>query len=60
MLQYIKIITNSICTYTFTTLPVNHWEIFAKEFASEFDSAHIQNDLLYICLFKYLARSKTN
>ena len=38
-------------------LRVNQWEILTKKFTSDVDSsyndaAHIQNDLLYICLFK--------
>ena len=50
-----KFINNCIWTFTITTLRVNQWEIFAKEFTSDVDSglkrsAHIQNDLLYICL----------
>ena len=56
VVEYWNLLTNSIWTYIFTTLRMNHWEIFAKEFTSDFDSrykdtAHIQNDLLYICLF---------
>ena len=43
---------------------VNQWEIIAKEFISHVDSgqknvAHIQNNLLYICLFTDFARLKT-
>ena len=50
--------TNSIWTYTITTLWVNQAEIFAKEFTSERDfgkedAAHIQNDLLYVQLSFY-------
>ena len=51
-------LTNSIWTYTITTLWVNQWEIIAKEFTSEHDSgkknaAHIQNNLLYVHLSLY-------
>ena len=41
MLQYFKreqnLLTNSIWTYTITTLQVNQWEIFAKEFTLDAD-----------------------
>ena len=53
-----NLLTNSIWTYTITTLWVNQGEIFAKEFTSERDfgkedAAHIQNDLLYVQLSFY-------
>ena len=32
------LLTNIIWTYTITTLRVNEWEIFAKEFTSDVDS----------------------
>ena len=51
-------LTNSIWTYTITTLWVNQWEIIAKEFTSEHDSGKKKMQLLfkitccmYICLF---------
>ena len=48
-----------------TNLRVNQLELFAKEFNSNADSdwkdaAHIQNDLLHICLFIDFTRWKTN
>ena len=33
-----NLLTNSIWSYTITTLWVNRWEIFAKEFTAGFDS----------------------
>ena len=51
-------LTNSIWTYTITTLWVNQWEIIAKEFTSEHDSGKKKMQLtfkitccMYICLF---------
>ena len=55
-------LTISIWTYTFSILLLNQWEIIAKEFTSDVhseDAAHIQNDLLYICLFTGFACWKT-
>ena len=54
-----NLLTNSILIYTITTLWVNQWKIFAKEFTSDIDSkdakiaAYIQNDLLYVHLSFY-------
>ena len=54
-----NLLTKSIWTYTITTLWVNQWVIFAKEFTSDVDSgkkkdvAHVQNDLLYVHLSFY-------
>ena len=33
-----NLLTNIIWTYTITTLQLNEWEIFAKEFTSDVDS----------------------
>ena len=60
-----NLLTNNIWSYTMTILLVNQWEIFATGFTSNADSgykdaAHIQNDLLYICLFIDIARWKTS
>ena len=60
-----NLLKNSMWTYTNATLLENQWEIFAKKFTSDDDSshkdqAHIQNDLLYICLFTNFAPWKTN
>ena len=42
MLKYFKyeqnLLTISLWTYTITSLRVNQWEIFAKEFTSDVDS----------------------
>ena len=35
---YWNLLTNCIWTYIFTTPRVNQWEIFTKEFTSDFDS----------------------
>ena len=57
LLYYVKceqnLLTNSIRTYTITTLRVNQWEIFVKEFTSDINSGwkdvdHIQYDLLCV------------
>ena len=64
MLQYFQyeqhLLTNSNWTFTMATLPVNQWKNFAKSLLQTFvlakkDAAHIQNDLLYICLLKDFA-----
>ena len=52
------VLTNSIWTYIITTLWMNQWDIFAKDFTSNVDSGqidagHIQNDLLYAHLSFY-------
>ena len=64
MLQYYQfeqnLLRNGIWTKTITTLLVDQREIFAKEFSSDVGAAHIQNDLLYICLLTDFARWKTN
>ena len=51
-------------TYIITTLRVDQWEIFLKDFTSDIDSGYkdaapIQNDLLYICLFTDFALWRT-
>ena len=54
-----SLLANSIWTYTITTLWLNQWEIFAKEFISDVgsgwkDAADVQNYLLYVRLSFYI------
>ena len=51
MLQYFQceqnLLTNSILTYTFTTLLVNQWELLTKKFTSDVDSGQKEMQLIF-------------